>query len=62
MERLLYIIALILIIIWIIGFFLYSLGAIVHLLLLLALVIVIIRLTMRRRPPRYRNTNTTIRH
>jgi hypothetical protein len=52
MERVVYIVAIILIVIWIIGFFLYSLGAIIHLALLLALVILFVKLFSRRRPPR----------
>jgi hypothetical protein len=52
MERALYILALILIVIWIVGFFLYSLGAIIHLVLLLALIILLVRLLGRRRPGR----------
>lgn len=55
MERLIYIIAVILIVIWIIGFFLYSLGAVIHFALLLALVILLIRIFgRRRRTPRGR--------
>jgi hypothetical protein len=38
MGNILYIIAVIMIIFWAIGFFAYSLGAIIHLLLLLALI------------------------
>lgn len=53
MERFLYILALILIIIWVIGFFLYSLGAIIHIFLLLALIIIVIRLSRRKRIRRY---------
>lgn len=53
MERLIYIIAGILIAIWIIGFFLYSLGAVIHFALLLALVILLIRVFSRRKPRRY---------
>ncbi|MGE5419184.1 MAG: lmo0937 family membrane protein [Chloroflexota bacterium] len=51
MERLIYIIVVILIIIWIIGFFLYSLGAVIHFALLLALVILLIKLFSRRKRP-----------
>lgn len=50
MERVVYIIAIILIAIWIIGFFFYSIGALIHVALLLALVILIIKLLGRRRP------------
>lgn len=51
MEKVVYIIAIILIAIWIIGFFFYSIGALIHVALLLALVILIIKLLGRRRPP-----------
>lgn len=44
MERVLYIIVLILISFWIIGFFFYSLGAIIHLALLLAFIFLLIKL------------------
>lgn len=50
MERVLYILALIFIVIWIVGFFFYSLGAIIHVLLLLAVVVLLIRIFGRRRP------------
>lgn len=60
MERVVYIIAIILIAIWIIGFFFYSIGALIHVALLLALIILIIKLmsrSRRRRTP----TDTRIR-
>lgn len=50
MERVVYVVAVILIAIWIIGFFFYSIGALIHVALLLALVILIIKLLGRRRP------------
>jgi len=43
MGNLLYLIALILIIVWAIGFFAYSAGAIIHLLLVIALISVLLR-------------------
>ncbi|HLN19535.1 MAG TPA: lmo0937 family membrane protein [Bacteroidales bacterium] len=55
MERVLYIIVLILIVIWIIGFFLYSLGAIIHIVLLLAFIILLVKLFSGRNR---RRTNT----
>jgi hypothetical protein len=54
MERLIYIIALILVVIWIVGFFFYSLGALIHAVLLLALVILVFRIFVRRRTPKDR--------
>lgn len=50
MERILYILALIFIVIWIVGFFFYSLGAIIHLVLLLAVVVLLLKIFGRRRP------------
>lgn len=44
MENLLYIIAVILIIGWAVGFFLYSVGSIIHILLVLAIISIILRL------------------
>ncbi len=44
MSNLLYTIAVILVIAWAIGFFAYSVGNIIHLLLLIALIAVILRL------------------
>jgi len=44
MENLLYVIAVILVIAWAIGFFAYSAGAIIHLLLIIAIVAVLLRL------------------
>ena len=43
MGNLLYIIAVILIIGWVIGFFLYSAGSIIHLLLVIAIIAIIVR-------------------
>lgn len=44
MSGLLYLIALILIIGWVLGFFVYSAGSIIHILLVLAVVAVLLRL------------------
>ena len=44
MGNLLYTIAVVLIIIWAIGFFAYSTGAIIHLLLVIAVVAVLLRI------------------
>jgi hypothetical protein len=44
MSSLLYLIALILVIGWIFGFFVYSLGGLIHILLVLAIVAVLFRL------------------
>ena len=43
MKNLLYIIAVILIIAWAIGFFFYSIGIIIHILLVIAIIAVILR-------------------
>jgi membrane protein implicated in regulation of membrane protease activity len=48
MNRILYIVLLVFIIIWLIGFFFYSLGAAVHILLLIAILAIILRIYMRR--------------
>jgi hypothetical protein len=44
MENLLYILAVIFVIAWAIGFFVYSLGALIHILLVLAIIAVLLRL------------------
>lgn len=49
MSSLLYIIAVILIIFWAIGFFAYSVGAIIHLLLILALISILLRVIQGRK-------------
>ncbi|MEI6061770.1 MAG: lmo0937 family membrane protein [Bacteroidota bacterium] len=49
MGNLLYVIAVILIIAWAIGFFAYSVGGIVHILLIIALIAVILRVIQGRR-------------
>jgi hypothetical protein len=49
MGNLLYIIAVILLIGWLVGFFAYSAGGIIHILLVIAVIAVIIRLIQGRR-------------
>ncbi|MDD4993273.1 MAG: lmo0937 family membrane protein [Paludibacter sp.] len=48
MSSLLYLIALILIICWAIGFFAYSLGGIIHILLILAVISILFRIIRGR--------------
>lgn len=43
MENLLYIVAVVLVIAWAVGFFAYSAGSLIHILLVIALVAVILR-------------------
>jgi hypothetical protein len=50
MGNILYIIAVILIIGWAIGFFGYAAGGLIHILLVIALVVIVIRLIQGRRP------------
>jgi len=49
MGNLLYIVAVILIIAWAIGFFAYSTGGIIHILLVIAIIAIIVRLLQGRR-------------
>jgi hypothetical protein len=49
MEDLLYVIAVILIIFWAIGFFAYSVGAVIHILLVLAIISILVRLIRGKR-------------
>lgn len=49
MSNLLYTIAVILIIFWAIGFFAYSAGGIIHILLVIAVVAILLRLIQGRR-------------
>ena len=49
MGNLLYTIAVILIIFWAIGFFAYSAGAVIHILLVIAIIAVILRLIQGKR-------------
>ena len=51
MDRILYTVALIFIVIWIVGFFFYSLGALIHVVLLLAMVVLLFKLFGRRKKP-----------
>lgn len=50
MSSLLYIIAVILVIFWAIGFFAFSAGAIIHLLLVIAIIAVLLRIIQGRNP------------
>lgn len=50
MGNLLYTIAVILVIFWAIGFFAYSVGSIIHILLVIAVVAIILRIIQGRRP------------
>jgi hypothetical protein len=49
MSNLLYTIAVILVIFWAIGFFAYSVGSIIHILLVIALIAVILRIIQGRK-------------
>jgi len=49
MGNLLYIVAVILIIFWAIGFFAYSAGSIIHVLLVIAIIAIIVKLLQGRR-------------
>jgi len=44
MENFLYILAIILVIGWAVGFFVYSVGAVIHILLVIAVVAILLRL------------------
>jgi hypothetical protein len=44
MGNILYIVAVVVIIIWAIGFFVFSLGAIIHILIVIALISVLVRI------------------
>ncbi len=44
MENFLYILAVIFVIAWALGFFVYSVGAIIHILLVLAIIAILLRL------------------
>jgi hypothetical protein len=50
MGNLLYIVAVILIIFWAIGFFAYSVGSIIHILLVLAIISILLRVISGNRP------------
>jgi hypothetical protein len=49
MGNILYIIAVVLVIFWAIGFFAYSVGAIIHILLVLAFISILLRITQGNR-------------
>mgnify|MGYP001411170895 FL=1 len=44
MGNLLYIVAVVLLIAWALGFFVYSLGAVIHILLILAIISILVRI------------------
>jgi len=50
MSNLLYLIAVVLVIAWAIGFLAYNVGGIIHILLIIALVAVILRVIQGRKP------------
>jgi hypothetical protein len=50
MGNLLYVIAVLLLIGWLVGFFAYSAGGIIHILLVLAVIAVLIRVISGRKP------------
>jgi hypothetical protein len=50
MGNLLYIIAVVLIILWALGFFMYSAGGIIHILLIIAAIAIILRVIQGRKP------------
>ena len=49
MGNLLYIVAVILIIAWAIGFFVYSAGSIIHVLLVIAIIAIVVKLVQGKR-------------
>ena len=50
MGNLLYIIAVVLIILWALGFFAYNAGGIIHILLVIAIVAILLRVIQGRKP------------
>lgn len=50
MGNLLYVIAVIMVIGWAVGFFAYSAGSIIHILLVIAVVVVLMRIIQGRKP------------
>lgn len=50
MGNLLYIIAIVLIILWALGFFAYNAGGIIHILLIIAAIAILLRVTQGRKP------------
>ena len=49
MSSLLYTIAVVLVILWAVGFFAYNLGAVIHILLIIAVIAVLLRIIQGRR-------------
>jgi hypothetical protein len=52
MNNLLYIIAVVLVITWVIGTFVFAVGKLVHMLLVLAAVVIIVKIARGRKPSR----------
>ena len=50
MGSLLYLVAVILVILWALGFFVYSAGGIIHILLVIAIVAILLRVISGRKP------------
>ncbi len=50
MSNILYIVAVILIIGWAIGFFAYSAGSVIHILLVIAIIAILVRVIQGRKP------------
>ena len=50
MSNLLYLVAVVLIILWALGFFMYSAGGIIHILLVIAVIAIILRIIQGRNP------------
>lgn len=44
MSNLLYLVAIILIICWVLGFYIYSVGALIHILLVIAIIAILVRI------------------
>lgn len=59
LKRIFYIVAAILIVIWAIGFFVYALGAVIHLLLIVAIILIAIRVS---RTGKKTGTHTGVKH
>jgi hypothetical protein len=49
MDNLLYIVAVILVILWAIGYFAYGAGALIHVLLVIALIVILLRIIQGRK-------------
>lgn len=50
MRNLLYLVAVILIIGWAIGFFAYSVGGVIHILLVIAIIVILLNIIQGRKP------------